>query len=315
MKQEEVNQAVNKGGLVLAATGTLREQVLERVRRLIDGVHYVTLSDLLREVNEIKLMLSRMRTRGQMYTVAIDAEIAKSVMLALLLVPESQAKLPAQENAGHAGSGTEAAQLAKAADDARQIAERLWAKPNAVPTFEGWNKELSKLGDSGALAEQLLVAPRTEGAQAHDSNGRPFVEVPTAPKALPSEHIHEVELHIRMVDPETHIATVRLIGNANQGNPALLGLNERRIPLWFDDEKLPGVSKLLELAQTTDVHVHVRVNVTRGLSRANAKLDKLELAEVIRETELRQRMARRLLEMNAVTEDLFSKLDGPGVDE
>lgn len=310
MKQEEVNQAVASGGLVLIATGKLREKILERTRRLVDGVMYVTLSDLLREINEIRQMLSRMRNRGKHYAVAVEAQIAQSIMLALLLVPElpqRQSKLPMGDKTGDAGTANGIINLARAADDARRVAERLWGAPEAVPTIEKWDRELSKLDDGGKLAEQLLLARRTEGAQAYGPNGQPFVELPVAPKALPSEEIHEVVLHIRTVDAETGIALVRVMRADHPDGPAMKGLFERRVPLAFDSEKRPGVAKLLELAQATDIHLLARVNVTRGLSPANAKLDKLDLAEVVREAETRQRVARRLLEMNAVTEDLFSE--------
>jgi hypothetical protein len=310
MKQEEINQEVRKGGLVVVATAKLREKILERTRRLIDGVQYVTLADLLREVNEIKSMLSRLRQRGQKYAVAVDAQTAQSVMLALLLVPERQADLESGGNkAGQTGTAKTAAELAKAADDARRIAGQLWGKPDSVPTIEGWDRELSKLGKEGKLAGQLLVAPRTEGGKVHDALGRPLIELPAAPKALPSEGPKEVQLSVGPVDPETGFAVVRVMSAADPDGPAMRGLFERRVPLAFDDERLRGIAKLLELAQVTDTLLRVRVGVTRGLTEANAKLDSLQLAEVIDEAETRRRMSRRLLEMEAVTEDLFHVKD------
>lgn len=306
MKQEEINEEVRKGGLIVVATAKLRERILERTRRLIDGVQYVTLADLLREVDEIKSMLSRLRQRGQKYAVAVDAQTAQSVMLALLLVPARQADLEKGCNkAGQAATAKSAAELAKAGDDARRIAEQLWRKADSVPTIEGWDRELSKLGPEGKLAGQLLVAPRTEGGEVHDALGRPLIELPTAPKALPSQVHQEVELSVGPVDPETGIAVVRVMSAADPDGPAMRGLFERRVPLSFDDEKLPGVAKLLELAQATDTFVRARVGVTRGLSAKHAKLDALRLAEVIDEAETRKRMSRRLLEMKAVTGDLF----------
>ncbi len=310
MKQEEINQEVRKGGLVVVATAKLREKIVERTRRLIDGVQYVTLADLLREVNEIKSMLSRLRQRGQKYAVAVDAQTAQSVMLALLLVPERQADLESAGNkAGQAGTVKTAAELAKAADDARRIAGQVWGKPDSVPTIESWDRELSKLGKEGKLAGQLLVAPRTEGGKVHDALGRPLIELPAAPKALPSEGPKEVQLSVGPVDPETGFAVVRVMSAADPDGPAMRGLFERRVPLAFDDERLRGIAKLLELAQVTDTLLRVRVGVTRGLTEANAKLDSLQLAEVIDEAETRRRMSRRLLEMEAVTEDLFHVKD------
>lgn len=306
MKQEEINQEVRKGSLVVVATAKLREKIIERTRRLIDGIPYVTLTDLLREVTEIKSMLSRLRQRGQKYAVAVDAQTAQSVMLALLLVPERQADLEKGSNkAGQAGTAKTAAELAKAGDDARRIAEQLWGKPGSVPTIEAWDRELAKLGPEGDLAGQLLVAPRTEGGEIHDALGRPLIELPAAPKALPSQAPQEVELSVGPVDPETGVAVVRVMSAANPNGPAMRGLFKRRVPLVFDDEKLPGVAKLLELAQVTDTLLRARVGIKRGLTAAYAKLDALHLAEVIGEAETRKRMSRRLLEMEAVTRDLF----------
>jgi hypothetical protein len=314
VKQEEVNQAARKGALVVSATGKLREKILERVRRLIDGVHYVALSDLLREINEIKAMLSRLRVPGSKYTVAIDAQIAQSLMLALLVVPARQAELRDGDGDSNGdgngktsrnGSAQEQAELAKAADDARRVAEQLWGKPDTVPTIEGWHRELSKLGAGAKLAGQLLVAPRTEGAEAHDSTGRLLVEVPAAPKALPSMEPQLVELHVRAVDTETGVAVVRVLSAADPDGAAISGLFDRRVRLVFDSEELTGSAKLLELAQVTDVPVQARVGVTRGLGTSGTRHDELLLKEVVDEMETRRRMSRRLLEMNAVTDDLF----------
>lgn len=307
MKQEEVNQELRKGHLLLVATAKMRQKILERVQRLVDGVQYVALSEVLREVNEIKNMLSRMRKRGQSYSVALAAEIAQSLILALVLIPDRQADLT-EEGDGvtdSAGSSAPAAELAQAGDDARRVAHNLWGHPDAAPNIEAWDKELAKLGDGRQLAEQLLNAPRTEDGKSHDPNGRPFIDIPPVPKALPSAGPQEVELQVRTVDEEPGVALVRLVSAADPDGPAMKGLFERRLRLVFEEEAIPGVAKFLELAQVTDIHVRARVKVSRGLGASNAKHDELRLAEVIDEAGSRRQMSRRLIEMHVVTGDLF----------
>lgn len=304
MKQEEVNQGVRRGELVVVATAKLREKIIERVQRLIDDAPYVALSDVLREMDEIKRMLTRMGNRSRRYSVALAADMAKSVMLALLLIPERQEKIPRAGD--ESGPAQAAAELAKAGDDARRIADKLWGGIDPTPTIEAWHRELAKAADP-TLTEQLLVATRTEDAKAHDPKGRPYTEIPAAPKSLPSAKVQEVELLVRTVDEDPGVALVRVESAADPDGPAMEGLFERRLRLVFDEESHPGVAKFLELAQVTDVHVRTRVHVTRGLGAFGAKHDELRLAEVIDEAESRRRMSRRLLEMNAVTGDLFAE--------
>jgi hypothetical protein len=255
VKQEEINQEVRNGDLVVVATAKLREKVLERIRRLIDGVHYVALSDLLREINEIRIMLSRLRGGRRRYAVAVAAEIAQSIMLALLLIPERQKAIDVGGGSEHTGSAESAKvveDLAKAEDGARRVADKLWGSKEATPTIEAWDRELSKLGERRELSEHLLVAPRTEDGKVHDSNGRPLVEIPPAPKSLPSTNNEEVELQVRSVDADPGLAIVKVLRAANPDGPAMKGLFDRRLRLVFEEEVWPGIAKFLELAQYTD---------------------------------------------------------------
>ena len=309
MKQEEVNQKLRTGDLVLVATANLREKILERGQRLIDGVRYVALSDLLREVNEIRSMLLRMRSKSRRYAVAVPADVAESVMLAMLLIPGGQAELAdGDDGIGSAGNTQKPDELVRAGDDARRIASKLWGVDDAAPTIELWDRELSKLGPRRELSEQLLVAARTADGKAHGASGQPLADLPLAPKSLPSANHEDVELHVKSVDEDPGLAIVVVMGAAHPHGPAMAGLFERRVRLTFDEELHPGVAKFLELAQVTDFHVLARVRVHRGLGARNAKHDELQLAEVIDERGSRDRISRRLLEMNAVTVDLFEAL-------
>lgn len=309
MKQEKVHQGLREGELVLMATAKLREQVIERARRLVDGAEYVPISDFLREIEVIKGMLCRLRSRGRQYAVGLPAEVAQSVMLALLLIPDAQAELASAGKSSLAdafSSSPPVEELAKASDGARRVAEKLWGSRESAPTIEAWQHELTKLGSLGSLAEQLLTTARTQDGKPIDASGRPLANVPPAPKALPSAFAQEVEVDVRTVDEDPGVAMVKVRGAAEPDGAAMKGMFERRLRLRFDEESHPGIAKFLALAQATDVRVRARVNVQRGLGSSNAKHDELRLSEVIDETGSRRQMSLRLLELHVVTGDLFA---------
>jgi hypothetical protein len=303
MKQEEANQAARNGDLIIVATAKVRGKILERAKRLIEGTSYVMLGDFLREINEIKGMLSCLAGRGRRYTVALSADLAQAVMLALLLVPDRQMKVPGGGRSP--GNSAEAAEeLERAIDEARRVSNVLWGSNASIPTIESWQRELSKTANR-QLVEQLMVARRTDDAHAHDGVGRPLAHIPPAPKELRSAGAHAVELQVRNVDEDPSIACVKVMSADNPDAPAMKGMLDRRLRLAFDETRIAGIAKLLALAQVTDVHVQARVRVTRGLGTSNAKRDELELSEVIDEIDTRKKISLRLLEMKAVNRDLF----------
>jgi hypothetical protein len=309
MKQEEINQELRNGETVLTGSAKLRDKVLERIQRTIDGNQYLTISDLVREINEISALLMRHGARGRQYAVAVSVAVAKTVLLALLLIPERQKKTPGLKAPENSAEAT--AELERTIDAARSAAHVLFGTENATPTIEKWERERAKAVNC-QLWEQLLTAPRVEGVAVFGGAGGQLLQIPAIPKALPAADTQKVVLQVKTVDEDSGVALVNVLSAANPDGPALRGLFDRRLPLSFDEDATPGIAKLLELAQVTDVHLQVLVTVARGLGASNTKLDALKVSEVLDEPAVRLMISRQLLAMKAVNGDLF--VDEVGAD-
>lgn len=302
MNQDEVNQRVRSGEGVVTATSKLRAKIIARSQQMIDGTEYVTLSDLLREIQEISSVLLRQGTRSRKYAVALASAIANSILLALLLIPDKQARVADDKTPKNSAEAS--AELERTIDEARSAAHILFGSQDSAPSLEDWERERAK-SKNAPLWEQLLTAPRTDNAEVYCGTGAQLLEIPPVPRTLSAAKKPKVSLKVKTVDEDSSIAIVNLLGAENPDDPSMKGLFDRRIQLTFDQDATPGIAKFLELAQVTDTDVTIRATVTRGLGTPNARLDSLGVSEVIEENAMRQKISYRLVAMRAVSGDLF----------
>lgn len=304
MRQEQVNQDARDGKLIQVASMAVREAVVERVSRLVDGKSFLMLDDFFRELEALRALLRQAQAPGRGYAYAVPADIAKPVLLELLLVPARQADLADDCPATSTAASKE---LAKAAQDAERIAHKLWQGKDSVPTLELLDKELAKCKHR-ELTERLLFSAQGTDATPTTAAGNLLPRLPAIPRHIACEARPKVSLIVKSVDEDQRVAWVVIEAADNPDAIALSGLFTRRVQMAFDDQVFPGLGKLLLLAQTTEVAIQAYVVVRRGLGANPAKQDLLSVSELLDEPATRETIAAGLVKMQAVKPQLDLEL-------
>ena len=300
MKQEESNQGVRDGKLVKTASKKVRETIIAKFAKHLEGSAYVVLDDFIRELIDIKSILMRTRAPSRQYAVALAAKSALDVYLELLLIPRQQLSHTKPEPETSAAAAQE---LTLAAEDALRVSHVLWNHVDAKPTYEDLKREINKTRNPELTMQLLFSAHSTEDG-VNTSSGNTLPTIPAAPRFIASANQQRLTLKVKFVDEDPGQATVVIAGSGDPDAQCLQGLFERRIRLVFDETVLPGFGKLLVLAQAADVEIQVLADVQRGLGIGSAKNDLLQAVESIDEARTRAIIAAELRMMMSVDEEL-----------
>lgn len=293
MNKEEANELARSGKFEVMAKTGLPPKEVERLCQKLENVEYVLTDDfttlLAAAIKQLMGVPTPAATRA---TTGLRVEEARSLLCALLLVPDNMPELTQDPDftrmtedevraykAGH----EEAASLGAAVSKAAQ------AKKGKL-TYERFHEVLANAkGQNKEKAKAILLGARAGDDQIRLPDGELLSTITPPPKTLASGKSHTIRIKVLCVHDDADLAEVQILKEVNQTEPAIEDLVSRKLNMSFSPRR-PATRKWLVGSQLVGKSIQITVGLVRSLRAADARMNVLSLQKIQVEKSLAREM-------------------------
>jgi hypothetical protein len=308
MSRERANKLVRDGEFQPAEVARLNPDKVERLAATFEGLTYVPVDDLDSLISDaVRLLQASSASARDAVTFGVAKDTVKQVLVALLRVPaviEPLTDKPALPDLTKEEVRKRRQAHMDAASIARQLSNPEGKKKGApgAPTYEKYVELLAGVPDAD-LTQRALLSARADDASIQLPSGEVLPDITPPPRTLRSARTHQVMLTVLCVDEAASSASVQIVRELGDPEPAMEGLVGATLPMSFNPKKRMVRNWLIAL-QLIEQAVACNVHLTRALRAADSKHTALALVRM-------KPTKDQLQEINDETRQLSLLLEAP----